>query len=119
VPTRPAAEPPDPQFVAEIADLARQAKRRRADVEAMTADLRETEHAIRERLRAKGVRKIAGDGVSVTWSAVKGRPSYNMPAIREAAEKAGIDLAQFETSGQPTDRLTIRVTDPITNGDRA
>src|SRR5262249_6587476 len=37
VPTRPSAEPPDPQFIAEIADLARAAKARRREAETATA----------------------------------------------------------------------------------
>jgi hypothetical protein len=109
VPTAPQAVPPDPQFVAEIVNAARDAKRQRGDVEAATVALREIEQEIKERLRAKGVRQIKGGGVSVTWSAVKGRPSYDMPAIREAAAKAGIDLTQYESVGEPTDRLVIRV----------
>jgi hypothetical protein len=80
VPTQPQAAPPDPQFVAEIVDAARDAKRQRAEVEAATTALREIEHGIRERLRIRGVRQINGDGVAVTWSAVKGRPSYDMAA---------------------------------------
>ena len=109
VPTAPQAEPPDPQFVAEIADMAREAKGRRGILEAAKADLHEIEHDIRERLRAKGARRVEGDGVSVVWSPVKGRPSYDMKGIREAAEKAGLDLAEYETVGEPTDRLVIRV----------
>jgi hypothetical protein len=106
------SEPLDPQFVAEIADLAREAKRLDGAADATTAQLREVQHDIRERLRAKGLRKVAGDGVTVTWSPVKGRPSFDMPAIREAAAKAGIDLAEYETTGDPTDRLAINTTPP-------
>lgn len=109
VPTQPSAEPPDPQFVAEIVDLARTAKSRRYELDAATTRLREIEHEIRERLRSRNVRRVTADGASVTWSAVKGRPSYNMPAIREAAAAAGIDLTQFETTGDPSDRLVIQV----------
>ncbi len=109
VPTQPRAEPPDPQFVAEIADMAREAKDRRGIVETATAHLREIEQEIRERLRAKGLRRVDGDGVSVVWSPVKGRPSYDMAGIREAAAKAGVDVSRFETTGDPTDRLVIRV----------
>jgi hypothetical protein len=111
VPTAPQAETVDPQFIAEISDLARDAKRQRGEVEAATAALREIEYDIKERLRAKNARQIKGAGVSVTWSAVKGRPSYDMPAIREAAEKLGLHLAEYETVGEPTDRLTIRVSE--------
>ena len=60
-------------------------------------------------MRAEGVRRVAADGVSVIWSAIKGRPAYDMPAIRAAAAAAGIDLAEFETTGAPTDRLVIIV----------
>jgi hypothetical protein len=109
VPTRPRAEPPDPQFVAEINDMARQARDRRRIVEAATADLRGIEHEIKKRLRAKGLRRVDDDYVSVVWSPVTGRPSYDMKAIREAGEKAGIDLAEYETVGEATDRLVIRV----------
>jgi hypothetical protein len=109
VPVQPRAEPPDPQFVAEIVDMAREARGRRNIVGAATADLRAIEHDIKERLRAKGLRRVDGDGVSVVWSPVKGRPSYDMKAIREAAEKVGIDLAEYETVGEPTDRLVIWV----------
>jgi hypothetical protein len=110
VPTQAIAEQPDPQFVTEIMDLACEVKRRRRDVEIATAALRKTEHAVRERLRDRGLRRVEGDGLSVVWSSVKGRQSYDMKGIREAAAKAGIDLAEYETTGGPTDRLVIRVT---------
>jgi hypothetical protein len=77
--------------------------------DAAVSDLREAEHDIKERLRTKGVSRIVGDSVTVTWSAVKGRPSFDMKGIREAAVKAGIDLAEYETTGEPSDRLVIRV----------
>jgi hypothetical protein len=109
VPVQPRTELPDPQFTAEIADMARAARGRRGIVEAATTDLREIEHDIRKRLRDKGLRRVEGHGVSVVWSPVKGRPSYDMAGIREAAEKAGIDLAHYETTGEPSDRLVIRV----------
>ena len=32
-----------------------------------------------------------------------------MKGIREAAEKAGIDLAEYQLVGDPTNRLVIRV----------
>jgi hypothetical protein len=109
VPTKTVIEPPDSQFVAEIADLACEAKQRRAEVETATARQRAAEEGIRERLRAKGLRRVDGDDITVVWSPVKGRPSYDMKAIREAAAKAGVDLAEYETVGDPTDRLVIRV----------
>jgi len=109
VPTQPSAERPNAQFVSEMIDRARAAKVQRQEVENATAKLRELEHEIRERLREHSLRQIASDGVAITWAPLKGRTSYDMKAIREAASKAGIDLAQFETVGEPTDRLTITI----------
>jgi hypothetical protein len=107
---RQTTDRPDPQFVAEIADLARAVKQQESENDAASAKLRQLQHDIRERLRARGVNRIAGNGVAVTWSSVKGRGSFDMKGIREAAAAAGIDLAQFETVGDSTDRLTIRLT---------
>jgi hypothetical protein len=107
---RRTVDKPDPQFVAEIADMARAIKQQETESEAASAKLRQLQHEIRERLRARGVNRIEDDGVSVVWSSVKGRPSFDMKGIREAAAAAGIDLSRFETVGDPTDRLTIRLT---------
>jgi hypothetical protein len=103
-----ATEPPDPQFVAEIAALARETKRLEAALEAAGAAYRTSQLELKERLRARGFRRIVSDGVSVTWATVKGRPSFDMKGIREAATAAGVDLAQFETVGDPSDRLVIQ-----------
>ena len=34
-----------------------------------------------------------------------------MQGIREAAEKAGVNLADYETVGDPTDRITVTIRD--------
>ena len=60
-------------------------------------------------LREKGVRKILG---VVTWSKVAagGRTSYdNKVRIKAAAIIAGIDVEQYKTTGEPSDRLTIEI----------
>ena len=59
---------------------------------------------IKEILRAQEVRKIPG---LVTWSTQKGRQSYDMKALKEAAIAAGIDIEKFSTVGEATDRLTV------------
>lgn len=96
----------DPQFVAEMADMARRAKQLELTRDDADEALRETQQAIRDRLREKSVKKIPG---LINWSFVKGRTSYNDKAIREAAKAAGIDIEQYSTVGQATDRLTISV----------
>lgn len=104
---------PDPQFVAEIADMARTAKHLEAARDAHEARLREIQQQIKDRLREKSVRKVPG---VVTWSAVKGRPSWDNKAIREAAIAAGVDVEQFSSVGEPTDRLQITLKDSAPSG---
>ncbi len=99
----------DPQFVAEIRDLAHIVKQHQNEAGAAETLARETQHEIKERLRAKRLRRVDGDDFSVIWSPVKGRSSMNIPALKKAATAAGIDVAQFEQAGEPTDRLDIRV----------
>jgi hypothetical protein len=101
--------PVDRQFVSEICDLAREAKRHQGDADASMTRLREIQHEIRERLRAKQLRRVEDDDFAVVWSPVKGRQSYDMKHLKAAAVAAGIDITQFETTGQPTDRLDIRI----------
>jgi hypothetical protein len=105
----------DPQFLAETRDLAREAKQRQADAENATAKLRTTQNEIRERLRAKGLRRVAGDDFSIVWSPVKGRQSFDVKALKAAAIAAGVDVNQFETIGEPTDRLDVRVQEHVSN----
>lgn len=102
----------DPQFVAEIADMARVAKTLEAEGKETETKLREVQQQIRDRLREKGIRRLVGNGVSVTWSAVKGRQSYDNKAIREALAATGADIEQFSTVGEATDRLVIAVSKP-------
>jgi hypothetical protein len=97
-------KPADPQFVAEMAELATKAKYIEGLVGANAADLREVQQEIRDRLREKGVRKIPG---IISWSNIKGRKTYDNKRIYEAAIEAGIDIEQYAKVGDETDRLTI------------
>jgi hypothetical protein len=99
----------DPQFIAEARDLAHEAKHHQADADGATVKLRAVQNEIRERLRAKGLRRVAGDDFSIIWSPVKGRQSFDVKALKTAAIAAGVDVAQFETTGEATDRLDVRV----------
>jgi hypothetical protein len=40
---------------------------------------------------------------------VKGRQGLDVKALSAAAAAAGVDVSKFETIGDPTDRLDIRV----------
>ena len=99
-------EPVDPQFAAEITDMARELKIEEGYRDRNEARVRELQDAIKARLREKGVKKIPG---VVTWSNVKGRTGYDNRAIKQAAVEAGVDIGQFETTGEPTDRLVIQI----------
>jgi hypothetical protein len=99
-------KPLDKQFVAEITDMAQVIKSAEGSRDACDALMRTTQDAMKNRLREKGVRKVPG---VVSWTNVKGRESYDNKAIREAAAKAGVDVEQYQTVGEPTDRLTISV----------
>jgi hypothetical protein len=109
VPTRAPKDPPSKAFVATIVDLARMAKARRKEAEAATVLRNEFETEIKELLRADGRFQVSDGVVTITWSPVKGRPSYNWPAIRAEAEKAGIDIEKFSEVGQRSDRLVIAI----------
>jgi hypothetical protein len=98
--------PADPQFKAEIIDMCADLLNRRIVSAIQEEAVREMEQAIKDRLREKKVRKIPG---VVTWSAVKGRQSYNNEAIREAARKNGVNVEKFSTVGEPMDRLLVQL----------
>lgn len=93
----------------EIASLARHSKALGKEIAQLEQEQAELNEQIKERLRAANTKSLVAHGVSINWSPVKGRPSYDMKGLRDAAAAAGVDLAQFETVGLPTDRLTISV----------
>jgi hypothetical protein len=96
----------DPQFAAEIAEMAIHAQRLKKMSASTDKLLRTVQDDIKNRLRDKGVKKLPG---IVSWTDVKGRSGYDMKALQAAAIEAGIDIEQFSTAGEPTDRLTISI----------
>jgi len=101
----------DPQFVAEIADLARKYKFMQLTVEGAEKQVRELQTEIKTRLQDKKIRRIVGDGVSVSWNSVKGREIVDVKALRTAAESFGIDTTVFVNLSDPSDRLTVLLKD--------
>jgi predicted DNA binding CopG/RHH family protein len=110
VPTIDKVKKADPQFIAEMADLARDERELSKSVDVAKTAQQEKKKKIKVRLKEKGLSSIKESGISIVWSAVKGRPSYDIPGIKAAAAAAGIDLQRFETVGDPSDRLTVSVT---------
>jgi hypothetical protein len=97
----------DPQFVAEMRELAVTYKAHQAEVDAAESRVRASQHEIKERLRAKQLRRITGDDFSVIWAPVKGRQGYDVKALSAAA--AGVGVQEFETNAVAGDRLEVRV----------
>jgi len=100
----------DPQFIAELTDLAYQEREAHAAVKDADLQHREAQEKIKERMREKSLRVLKTADINVVWSVVKGRPSYDWPGIRAAVAEAGIDLSPYETTGDPSDRLSVTVT---------
>ena len=96
----------DPQFAAEMKDAALALRTMEKSRDTLDSDVRALQDQIKTRLREKGVRKIPG---VLQWSSVKGRAGYDNKAIKQAAIDAGIDVDQFSTLGEPSDRLVITV----------
>jgi hypothetical protein len=70
---------------------------------------RKMQYEIKSVLKAHGLNRIESGDIVVVWSPVKGRPSFNFPALKSAAEAAGFNIQQFETVGEPSDRLTVTI----------
>ena len=100
-------EPADKQFIAEISDMARNYKDLELSIAAYEEDRRRIQNDIKERLREKGQSKIVGDGISISWSAVKGRETFDMARIKEVLAEQGLEIDDYKHEGTPGDRLTV------------
>jgi CRISPR/Cas system-associated exonuclease Cas4 (RecB family) len=99
----------DPQFIAELIDLAQQEREAKVICEQSDEDHKELQEKIKVHLRRKGLRFVRTSEMNVSWATVKGRPSYDWPGIKAAAAAAGVDLQSYETVGDPSDRLNVTV----------
>jgi hypothetical protein len=89
--------------------LVRERQGHAAAIEEMERSKRLAEQEIKDILRAAETRRVEQDGIRIVWSALKGRPSWDWPKLRAAAAKVGLDLAPYETVGNPSDRLEVRL----------
>lgn len=96
----------DPQFVSEVEDLCKEYSKAKEGADEAEANVRLMQEKIKGRLRERGVRRIPG---VVSWSSQRGRVSYDYTKLREAAKEAGVEIEQFSTVGEPTDRLSVYV----------
>ena len=99
----------EPQFLAELFDLATAERACRAQLEAAEAEHRAAQEKIKVALKSQSLNRVKTREMNIVWSTVVGRPSFDMPKLKEAAVAAGFNLQRFERVGQPTDRLTVQV----------
>jgi hypothetical protein len=97
----------DPQIISELVAHGRNERALATKVSALQEEQRNIQEAIKSRLRDLSLRRIEADGIKIVWSPVKGRPSFDMVKLREAASALGLDIQKFETVGEATDRLII------------
>lgn len=99
----------DPQFVAEIKELAFAER----DLDTRASELeekqREIQLQIKDRLREKDLRGIKEPDITVSWYPVKPRITYDMEALRHDASAAGFNVTPYEKVGNPGDGLRITV----------
>ena len=101
----PGAATTVPEDVAEaIRFEAGAAKDKTAGAEALQREAALHKENIRDLLEGCGSKSLPG---IATWSAVKGRQTWDDKAVRTAAEAAGIDLLSFKRTGDASDRLTL------------
>jgi hypothetical protein len=105
IPDEDALAKADPQFVAEISDRAKQLKFLEANLDLQEKQKREIQYEIKERLREKNVRRVVGDGVSISWSPVKGREIVDLEGLKATLPEETIK--QFTRQGEGGDRLTV------------
>jgi hypothetical protein len=111
--------PQDPALAEEFFKLASAERALATTISGLQREQRDLQQQIKCRLSDLGLRSFDdGDRLRIVWSPVKGRPSWNMPALREAAQALGLDIQQFETVGDPSDRLSITLRkDPVASRD--
>jgi hypothetical protein len=105
------AATPTAEFVAEAAALAREFKILDAAADEAATKARAARKALTDRLRDERVRDIKTDDISISWSSVRGRETVDVKALRAAAAKGGIDINQFVSISERSNRLTIRLKD--------
>jgi len=99
----------DPQTLEHFIQLAMEYEGYDDTISGLEAKKRELQHNIKTQLQEHGLRKIDDGGIKIVWSPVVGRTSWDMPKLRAAAQAAGLDIQQFETVGDATNRLTVTV----------
>lgn len=97
----------DPQFVAEIKELALAERDLDTRISELSEQQREMQINIKDRLREKQLRGIKDPDITISWYPVKARITFDNEALRSGAEAANFNLAPYEKVGNPSDGLRI------------
>lgn len=98
-----------PQVVAELKELATLEREQAAIASSAEEEQRKLQLKIKDLLREKGLRGVKEPDIVVTWYPIRGRVTYDMNALREAAEKINFNIAPYEKIGDASDGLRITV----------
>lgn len=96
----------DRQFEEQLVQACRIVRKAQDREKDASAEKRAAQESVKQLLRARGVRRWPK---VVTWSLVKGRDSYDMTAIKAEAERLGLDVERYCTTGDPSDRLEVLI----------
>jgi hypothetical protein len=104
---------PDSQFVAELVGLALVEQEWATRASEAEEQRREMQIQIKDRLREKHFRSVKTPDLTISWYPIKPRVTFDMQALREAAEAVNFNIAPYEKTGESGDGLRITVKDAI------
>ena len=102
----------DPQFAAEIRELALEERDLDTKASEIAERQREIQIQIKDRLREKKLRGIKEADITVSWYPVKARITFDNEALRAGAAAANFALSPYEKVGTPGDGLRITLKGP-------
>ncbi len=79
------------------------------EIEELTRDKKKLEEKIKIELRHHDLKKVVGEGWSISHAMVAGRRSLDTHTLETTLQDAGIDLEPFYKTGRESERLTIKV----------
>ena len=79
------------------------------EIDELSRDKKILEERIKLELRRHDLKKVDGEGWSISHSLVAGRRSLDTDTLEKALDAAGLDLDDFYKIGRESERLTIKV----------
>lgn len=101
------APSPNPKAVEELYRLGKAERALATRTSRLEEEQRDLQDQIKRLLSDIGLRTVDDPRIKIIWSPVVGRPAWDMPALRNAAQALGLDIQKFERTGAPSDRLLV------------